>query len=149
MTQAVVLFPLPQFEYRAYAVGDVVDFSADDLTFLKQRRLVDDTPAVVAAAIASGKVPVTHVAGLAPEQSGSGVQYPRQATFPSGLAWLNTGITARTVSVSGGTVTAVYLATASAPTNYVQQGSTSGNFTVVAGGQIKLDWSAQPTVTIS
>lgn len=66
MTQAVVLFPLPQFEYKAYAVGDVVDFGPDDLTYLKQRWLIDDTPAVVAAAIAGGKVPKTHTEGVAP-----------------------------------------------------------------------------------
>lgn len=74
---------------------------------------------------------------------------PRSVVIPSGVAWLNTGTAARTVNVSGGTVSAVSLATAAAPTNYVQQGTTSGNFTVQPGGQIKIDWSVQPTVTIS
>jgi hypothetical protein len=92
--------------------------------------------------------------GSAPSQSQrddlrSTILYPRSVVLPSGVAWMNTSTSSRTVNVSGGTVSAVYLATAAAPTTYVTQGSTSGNFTVASGGQIKLDWSVQPTITIS
>jgi hypothetical protein len=76
-------------------------------------------------------------------------QYPKQVTLASGVAYINNGTTARTVTISAGVVSAVSVASASAPSTYIAQGSTSGDFTVPAGGQIKVDWSVQPTVVIS
>lgn len=74
---------------------------------------------------------------------------PRTLVLPSTVAWLNSSNNSRTVSVTGGTVSSVGIATLSDPTNYVVQGTTSGNFTVQPGGQIKIVWSSQPTITVS
>jgi hypothetical protein len=78
-----------------------------------------------------------------------GASNTKNLVLPSGVAWLNASDQLRTATVSGGTVTAVALATASAPTTYVTQGATSGAFAVAPGAQIKITWSAQPSVVLS
>jgi hypothetical protein len=73
MTQAVVLSFIDDIEYQDYPAGQVVDFPETVIGFLKRRRLVDTTPAVVAAAIAAGASVITHVAGTPPAQTGGTV----------------------------------------------------------------------------
>lgn len=66
MTQARVLSFIDDLEYRDYNAGEVVDFPDTLLGWLKSRKLVDDTPSVVSAAIAGGAVQKTHSKGSAP-----------------------------------------------------------------------------------
>lgn len=66
MTQARVLSFIDDLEYRDYNAGEVVDFPDVLLGWLKSRKLVDDTPSVVAAAIAGGATQRTHTAGSPP-----------------------------------------------------------------------------------
>lgn len=61
MPQAVVLQSIENFQYRTYPKGQVVDFPAVELAWLKSRNMVDDGAAVVAAAIAGGAFVTTHV----------------------------------------------------------------------------------------
>lgn len=63
MPQAVVLQSIENFQYRTYPKGQVVDFPAAELSWLKSRNLVDDGAAAVAAAIAGGAEQFRHLAG--------------------------------------------------------------------------------------
>ncbi|TAK84516.1 MAG: hypothetical protein EPO09_20800 [Aquabacterium sp.] len=60
MPQALVIQSVDSLERSNYAPGLVVNFPAEIVTWLKSRMLVDDTPAVVAAAIAAGATQVVH-----------------------------------------------------------------------------------------
>jgi len=66
MPQALVVQFINDVQNRDYQAGAVVDFPVDLLAWLKTRKMVDDTAAVVAAAVAGGAVPVTHTPGVSP-----------------------------------------------------------------------------------
>lgn len=66
MPQAVVLQSIDNFQYRTYTKGQVVDFPAAELSWLKSRNLVDDTSALVAAAVAGVAAVVVHRPGPSP-----------------------------------------------------------------------------------
>lgn len=85
MPQALVIQFIEDLENRDYASGIVVDVSVELLAWLKSRKLVDDTPAVVSAALAGGAQLVFHVRG-APPASASGVG--RLGAFSTTLAFL-------------------------------------------------------------
>lgn len=69
MPQVLVTQRIENLERRTYAVGAVVTFAdAEVVNWLKGQRKVDDTPAVVAAAVASGVLPVTHVPGVSSQR---------------------------------------------------------------------------------
>lgn len=70
MTQALVVQNIEDVQYRDYTAGQVVDFPADILAWLKTRKLVDDTTSVVSAAISGGATQLVHIAGSAPPSSG-------------------------------------------------------------------------------
>lgn len=63
MPQALVVQFIDDLENRDYQAGAVIDFSADLLAWLKGRKLVDDTPSVVAAAVAGGAQVGIHTPG--------------------------------------------------------------------------------------
>lgn len=67
MPQALVVQFVNDLENRDYQAGVVIDVSAGLLDWLKSRKLVDDTPSVIAAAIAGGAQVVVHTAGPSAE----------------------------------------------------------------------------------
>ena len=83
MAQAVVLQSIDDVQYRDYAIGQVVDFPADILDWLKFHRKVTDSAGAVAAAIAGGAVQLVHSAGSAPSSS---VVADELAKLPAALA---------------------------------------------------------------
>lgn len=64
MPQVLVTQRIENFERRSYAVGVVVTIAdVDAIVWLKSRRLVDDSPSVVSAALAGGALEQFHVRG--------------------------------------------------------------------------------------
>lgn len=86
MTQALVVQNIEDVQYRDYTAGQVVDFPGDILAWLKSRKLVDDTAARVASAIAGGAQVLTHTAAAAPWSGNLVIGADGTITDPSGVA---------------------------------------------------------------
>jgi hypothetical protein len=75
-------------------------------------------------------------------------QLPKTIVLPNDVSWINSDAVNRTVTVTGGTVSAVALATAEAPTVFTNQSGTSGAFSVQPGCAIKLTYTVKPTSVV-
>jgi hypothetical protein len=75
-------------------------------------------------------------------------QLPKTIVLPTDVSWVNSDTVNRTVTVTGGTVSAVALATADAPTAFANQAGVSGPFVVAPGSAIKLTYTVKPTSVV-
>lgn len=75
-------------------------------------------------------------------------QLPKSIVLPTDVSWINSDTVGRTVTVTGGTVSAVAIAAAEAPTTFVNQAGVSGAFAVAPGSSIRLTYTVRPTSVV-